>query len=275
MLFNFILVLYNYECKKNDLVKSLLTEYKYPASLFVFDNSTEDEIILKNQSFCKLNQINYYGDGLNYGLSYAYNYVIKLINKEINNWVIILDQDTHFNISFLDYYIQSIASNNNKMIYTPIIKDSIGIMSPSIEKKNTMKHIEDYKTELLCKCSFINSCMCINSIVFLNLKYDENLFLDCIDHDFIKSFKLNYSVDKIYVIENLVIHQEFSGVTRNTVLSDLKRYGIFVKDYRIYTKKWKLSNFQAEIKLFYRALKLSLIHHTPKFILIYFKWGKR
>ena len=106
--------------------------------------------------------------------------------------------------------------------------------------------------------SFINSCMCINAALFKEVIYDENLFLDCVDYDFINMIRQVISKDIFYIMKNIEIYQNFSGVTSNTFESDLARFKIYVKDFRYYSKKWNKKNVSSI--LFKRALKLVLIH---------------
>ena len=122
------------------------------------------------------------------------------------------------------------------------------------------KYIENY--------SFINSGMCVRSTVFHKIKYDESLFLDFADHDFIKSAKL-LNCFKFYVNKEIVVNQLFSGAQKNNFESDFIRFSIFVHDGVVYYKKW----YKKVTPTYFlkRTIKLSVQHKSLKFLKFLFK----
>lgn len=108
--------------------------------------------------------------------------------------------------------------------------------------------------------------MCVQSQVFVQIKYNEDLFLDCVDHDFVAEVKKKYGANSFYVIEELEIQQSFSGSTVNSLKSDLTRFKIYKKDLRVYSKKWFGSSKAVDKILFLRALKLCLCHKNLSFL---------
>jgi len=260
----------------NELIESLTVVKKEinNATLFFVDNSTKKEICMKNKLFCNEKGINYITMGGNKGLPMAYNRVISIIPKNEDNWIIICDQDTDFENNLLDKYEKTILLNPNKKIFCPVIRDIKGIMSPS--KKMGKKYVHSKQKDfnkLIKNYSFINSCMCINSKIFNSVQYDENLFLDLVDFDFIATVRNILGNDLFYVIQDTEIFQNFSGVTNNSYNSDFIRFQIFVKDMRYYHYKWHKTLFYANLFLFLRAVKLSILHRNLSFISI-LKKGK-
>lgn len=269
MHFNIITVVYNQLISNCGIVKQFTRE-DFSTNLIFADNSTKEEMTEKNKNFCLQSNFSYVNMHGNYGLSKAYNKALSDIIKEKKTWVIICDQDTEITKDFLKYYKNSIESNPDKLIFCPIINDAVGIMSPSEIKGKKYKHSK--KTNFnrnIEKYSFINSCMCINSTVFDSIKYDENLFLDCVDHDFVKTVRRTFPDNVFYVIPELEIFQNFSGVTKNSLDSDLNRFRIYLKDSRYFYKKWYKSVRSANIYLLFRALKLSLQHENFVFLKLF------
>ncbi len=269
MHFNIITVVYNQLISNCGIVKQF-TGVDFSTNLIFADNSTKEEISDKNKDFCLQANYSYVNMHGNYGLSKAYNKALSDIKKEKESWVIICDQDTEITEDFLKYYKNSIEFNPDKLIFCPIINDTVGIMSPSVLKGKKYKHtkITDFNRTIE-KYSFINSCMCINSTVFESIQYDEKLFLDCVDHDFVKTVRKAFSENVFYVISELELFQNFSGVTKNSCDSDVIRFQIYLKDARYFYKKWYKSARSANIYLLFRALKLSLLHKNFVFLKLF------
>jgi len=269
MHFNIITIVYNQLISNCGIVKHLNID-DFSTNLIFADNSTKEEITEKNKNFCLQSNFSYVNMHGNYGLSKAYNKALSDIIKEKKTWVIICDQDTEITKDFLKYYKNSIESNPDKLIFCPIVNDSFGIMSPSILKGKKYIHskITDFNRTIE-EYSFINSGMCINSTVFESVKYDEKLFLDCVDHDFVKAVRKAFSKNVFYVISELELFQNFSGVTKNPCESDVKRFQIYLKDARYFYKKWYKSVRSANIYLLFRALKLSLQHKNFVFLKLF------
>lgn len=236
---------------------------------FVFvDNSTNIQIKNMNLDFAQEHKSDFiYVDMQgNKGLSKAYNKVLDMINPVEEDYIIILDQDTVFDSNIFNKYVAYIENNPNVNVICPIVKDSKGVMSPSIIRGVNNKHIlnvnEIDKTSIN-EYSFINSGMCIKGSVFLSIKYDESLFLDFVDHDFVRQIK-NHNFT-IRICFDIVLNQNFSGVTKNSYEQDFNRFKIFIKDAKVYYSKYfPKKNFK--IILLKRTLKLTLIHRKIDFI---------
>ena len=81
----------------------------------------------------------------------------------------------------------------------------------------------------------INSSMMIRGSAFKNYRYDENIFLDYVDHDFVRSMR---SEGKKIEVMKTVIKQDFSRETDNYQAA-IHRFKIFKKDLKVYYKKEK------------------------------------
>ena len=269
MHFYILTVVYNQFISNCAMLKQFVMDNLSVTLIFV-DNSTKTDICNKNKDFCLHSNFLYVNMNGNKGLSKAYNKAIDGILKDKDSWIIICDQDTEITSGFLLYYKNAITENPTKKIFCPIIKDSVGIMSPSKIRGKKFIHskfvdfnscIEDY--------SFINSCMCINSTVFDFEKYDENLFLDCVDHDFVKTIRARGAGNLFYVISGLEIFQNFSGVTKNSLEADVNRFKIYLKDAQYFYKKWYKNAWSANLYMWLRALKLSIYHKNFVFLKLF------
>lgn len=249
-----VLVIYN-----TKINESLSYEYFHKNicdedKLCIFDNSVDTSCQLFNSSYSYNKNELYLSSGRNEGLSKAYNTVIQNIEKDSDNWIIISDQDTSYPENYISV-VKNNINNTNAYVLCPIINDKLGILSPCKSSWRGFSHIFDIDTNRLDKYSYINSGMVINSTVFSNIKYDENLFLDFIDHDFILQLKQN-ELAKIQLLENIKLFQNFSGAQINTKEQDFLRFQLFVTDGKYYYKKWNKKNPFKSYLLYKRCLKL-------------------
>lgn len=268
-----IIVIYNKLISNSHITKISGNNIK----LIIADNSNNEKIRLSNKLECLKLEIAYVDMNGNKGLPKAYNSCIKRVftefpAKEINKtWFIMFDQDTELNGSMFSYYINAIKEYPEKHIFCPVILDSKGIMSPSTirGKKSYHSTSQDFNINSE-KFSYINSGMCINAPVFDKYQYDENLFLDMVDHDFVKTIRNDNELkDSFYVINELRIQQQFSGVTKNSFNSDKTRFEILCKDSNYFFKKWYGKSDYKMLLL--RAVKLTVQHRKIYFLKYFLK----
>ena len=88
---------------------------------------------------------------------------------------------------------------------------------------------------------------------FKNYRYDENLFLDYIDHDFMDDFRK--SGEKLVVADNIAIKQEFFGMTVKDKKAKKVRYNLFKRDFIYYAEKHGLNKLIANLILLKRKMK--------------------
>lgn len=223
-----IIVLYNksvdesvtYNClKKYDNLK-----------VIVCDNSTKS---FNNKIKVESDQFIYIDMHGNKGLSIAYNRAldsIEKINPKMEGYVMLFDDDTFIPEEYFSKMTEAI--NKKKAdIFLPIVKDEIGILSPSVMKKyychRAPENVWSIKKQEICG---INSGMCIKLSAFTTYRYNEKIFLDYVDHNFIRDMrKKNKKVE----IVNTQINQKFSSNTHNKK-AELSRFKIFKKDLNVF-----------------------------------------
>lgn len=232
-----VLVIYNKSCLESITFNELMKHSQ--CKVIVCDNSERD---FNNRKIVEQVGYTYVDMHGNQGLSVAYNKAIKTI-KDKNGYVCILDDDTNIT----DYFeaIKKYLVKGNADIYLPVIVDQQGILSPcktNWNKFTRFKSIDDLSNHSI---SAINSGMIIKITVFDKVQYDTNLFLDYIDHQFMKEVQKT-RLD-IVVMKDIIVKQNFS-LLNNTVEQAIKRETIIEKDLRTYYKKQKLSYYYCILK---------------------------
>lgn len=80
----------------------------------------------------------------------------------------------------------------------------------------------------------INSGMAVRYRVFQQIRYDEKLFLDCVDHDFMNSIR---SKNMNIMILNCTIKQHYSRNEKKTIEQYISRFKLYKRDFKVYSKK--------------------------------------
>ena len=221
-----IMVTYNRYCN-DSAAYSNLKKFK-DINIIVCDNSTNKDIKEKNNSLVNKDKNIYVDMKGNKGLSKAYNRALKYVDKSPNKFVCLFDDDT----SISEEYLDKLLVNLNRAtadIYLPVVLSIERIMSPCILKKDRcieVKSLDKLKGKNL---SGINSGMVIRAEVYNEYKYNENLFLDYIDHDFMRA--MNRLNKEVFVMYDIVIHQNFS-MESNDIDSAYRRMIILKHDFK-------------------------------------------
>lgn len=240
-----ILVIYNKSVL--DSTTYLFCKEHKEIQLIVCDNSTIDN---ENKMIVEKDGYQYISMHGNKGLSKAYNMAIDGIQNK-QGYVMILDDDTILNEEYY-HSIQNLTCD----IAIPIVKSQTSILSPC-----NMDHYVasgwDGKSEIN-HISAINSGMVINLKLFKNYRYDENLFLDYVDHHFMMDMQ-----NKNIQVLDCVIHQEFSAEEKTSLESCLNRFRIFKKDSKYFYRNHKLQYFFVVYK---RAVRLIFQYKSLRFL---------
>lgn len=262
---NIVIVCYNSLISNSNALKSLILHEN--VQLIFVDNSTDECIKERNKIYCSSIRNTIYVDmNGNQGITKAYNKAISLIENDVHKWIIFFDQDTSIPKNYITELLKCISLILAD-VYFPVVKDKNGVLSPCLIRGKEFKRIENRKSNTnLNMYSFINSGMCVNRTVFNNILYDESLFLDFADHDFISSLKRNgYNM---YLINNIVLKQDFSGSQKNSFEQDFTRFSIYIKDNLTYYRKWYNQIFY--LGLLRRTIKLTFQHKSIVFFKLLF-----
>ena len=221
-----VIVVYNTSCQDSI---SYNRAKDSSVKIIVCDNSTSDygnEEIVKNDGNIYINM------GGNNGLSKAYNAAIQVINKD-NRYICLFDDDTDMGKKYFDKVL-SYINMSNADILLPVVKTSTRILSPCQFKKKRCVEVKNLEELINKPISAINSGMVIKSEIYKDYKYNENIFLDYLDHDFMR--EMNKDKKNILVMNDNVLKQDFS-MESNSLEASYKRLCILNHDLKEYYKE--------------------------------------
>ena len=249
----FVIVLYKCPVKRTTTYVSLVS--KYPdQSIFIYDNSPYTQLISREKSI-------YVHDAKNSGLSIAYNAACKYAKKNGFEWLLLLDQDTDFSDITVEDYINAIVANPEIKLFAPKVKCGGKYMSPAKvwHKMAVVRNEVPSGIVALSDYSPINSGICVNVDAMLECGgYNESVFLDYSDFEFINRFKKVYPT--VFII-NKEIKQNFSVVTDDKA-STIRRYQLFCKSIKACEKQNITDSFWYFILVLKRCLSISLRFKT-------------
>ena len=250
---NVLIVIYNSTIKNSETYRTI-KDYKN-INIIICDNSTKD---YGNLEYAKgITNITYLNMGGNVGLSKAYNEGLKLIEKNNQDIVCLFDDDSIIPENYFEIISQK-AKNLDTKMFMPLVYDQMGLMSPNLMIGNYL-HRAKSTNHNIKELSAINSGLVIRTDVFKNYSYDENLFLDCVDHNFIRDMRKKDV--KMEVVEEIKLEQNFSSFTDNQKSAEI-RFQIFKKDLKYF---YKDSYYYYLYIIARHRLRLCLTYKTFKF----------
>lgn len=223
-----LIVIYNKSCKDSASIKDI-SRLAPNINLIVFDNSTQD---FENEKFCDEKGYTYFSKNKNIGISKAYNYVINHFQFCSGDYLMMLDDDTHLNENYL-IEAQKVIKSKNYDVCLPIVRANEKIISPYNYYMNCRtKMIKSRNEIIMSEVSGINSGMVIKTDLFNKINYNEKLFLDYVDYDFMRRV---HKVEGTIYIMHSQINQEFQffNYDKTNIESALTRFRIDMHDYEI------------------------------------------
>lgn len=244
-------------------------------SIVIFDNSDNEKYITENVEYSNNKRIIYLGNGKNEGISCAYNNIVSYLEKYANeeDYFVTLDDDTSITHEYIQELSLAVEKNKYKVII-PIVQTDKFILSPSnvtnYGKIIVIKDIKQIKRE---RMTAINTGACYNLTIFNQLKFNENLFLDCVDHNMFRDIR-NCNID-VCVMKKANIFQNYSRNEKPEYSSRLKRYKITTRDVFNYGREYSAYSLFFRLSEFRQALLLTLVYKKSGFIKEYFGvWHK-
>lgn len=203
-----VVVIYNQLIRECPAFKTLSTSAKknnINARFFIYDNSKEQQLL--DQELLGQN-ISYFSDPDNGGISKAYNTGAQLAKDNGISWLLFSDQDSIYEPDALLAYLQAIRENPDVKLFCPLLKTTNGIVvSPAIFKFHrgfSPKHI-DIGFHSFNKYSPLNSGLCLTLATFEQAGgYNELVKLDYSDFAFIK--RLKKITSGFYLVNTSVKH---------------------------------------------------------------------
>ncbi len=253
-----IVVVYNSLIKASPVASRLKEEPN--VSVTVFDNSDRD---FGNREACADLGWEYLGGAGNLGLARAYNAAIDSIKSRGEaDIVCFFDQDT----CIKDFYFNILESlwEPGYRIYAPLVYSRGKLISPCrvgpLHSMKTFKKPGDAFLTDSDRLSAINSGMAVSLSVFDDYRYDENIFLDGLDHAFLAEMKA--LGERICVLPT-ELWQGFSAHEHPEMSVALARFKSFKKDYKYILRNEKPAYLFLVSK---RAARLCWEYKTLSFI---------
>lgn len=221
-----IIVIYNASCSDSISYQRLK---EHGVRVIICDNSTSD---YGNQKIVETDGNIYINMGGNKGLSKAYNAALAKATKD-TQFICLFDDDTDIKKDYFEKALEHLNTSKAD-IFLPVVKTKTRILSPCQFKKKRAVEAKTIEEIDLKNISAINSGMIINAHVFDHYRYNENIFLDYIDHDFMR--EMHKQNRKVEIMEDNVLDQDFSMET-NSLKSSYNRLCILNHDLKEYYKE--------------------------------------
>ncbi|MBN2610920.1 MAG: glycosyltransferase [Bacteroidales bacterium] len=236
--------------------------------VFIYDNSPDYNLnVPETIGNCR---IHYLGDLENPGVSKAYNSGAVFAKKTGKKWLILCDQDTLFQDEFF-MNLYAAISNFNPVLLAPFLYSNSMLISPCGFRLNygyPLKLVPRSGFNKLNGISLLNSGLTVSLEAYMNCGgYNEKVFLDFADFDFIKRFKK--ICPTFYLLDVKLEHHLES--TRMQAFNK-ERFIKYCKSYRgAITNLYNFVTLSLIVTL--RTIKLALVHQKLipiKIFLLYY-----
>ena len=239
-----VVVVYNKSVNDSLTLSSINKASLGPDIVLVLDNSTKEN---NNSVLCEESAFAYYSMNGNAGLSKAYNKALDILPKDVDI-VVWADDDTDFPSDYFEKLRNHCDVHNDSKVYLPVVLSKSMIISPSfftsegVRPFGSVEEIENNKS-----ITAINSGMAVNIGLYKNYRYDEKIFLDYLDHDFMYFCRRNDI--KICIMEDVKINQSYFAEENKSKKLLKIRYKIYKKDFKYFCKKWKFGFIKTKLEL--------------------------
>ena len=196
----------------------------------------------------------------NQGLPKAYNAGVAHCTGDV---VCIFDDDTAVDASYFEAVEKAYCSADDWSIALPIVKAGDEILSPCHFDGYRARPIDPSHIGRLSDLSGINSGMAVKRELYAHMQYDQDLFLDLVDHRFILDARATGA--KVIILSDTVLHQQYSLQTDSKDAA-LNRFRIFSRDAVCFYSTSLRHRIYCRTMLALRALKLSAKYHDARFL---------
>lgn len=252
-----VVVIYNAKCENSKTCNSLLSAEG--VRVLVMDNSTSD---FGNSEFCKEKGWEYYSMGGNMGLSKAYNRALDALEGK-KGVVVWFDDDTTISEDYFEKLKKSLEDNPDGKIFVPKIYDERGLLSPCAIDVYHVKRVSDSESFEGDGLTAINTGMACKLQVFDGYRYDEEYFLDYIDHAFLRDCRERGITVCVF---DAKLKQRFSDNSHDNLEGDKARFRIFAHDFSRFCRRNLRGRVYCFFALLARSVKLSLIYKNFWFV---------
>ena len=236
MNYYFISVIYNSRLEDSVAVINLLKNRKNSYKIIVIDNRTDGKTF-ENAKFAKENSIVYICKNMNLGLSKATNLALEYLRTlDINDSDIVTTVDDDTAIS--QQYLQLLEKESQKYldvdIFAPFMQGQNGVYySPA--KQGYFKNFDVRSINQIIpqrKFYAIFSCCSSRWRVLKNYRFDEDIFVDYIDHNYCYDQRQKgrkFKQIKVVIQQNFALKNK--GISREKMQA---RIQILINDWLAY-----------------------------------------
>lgn len=188
-------------------------------NLFIYDNSPVG-------SDTSASFIIYQHDPGNSGVSKAYNEACRFAAEKKLRWLMLLDQDTTFDVSFFETLFVSVTAHPSEVVFVPKLYDKTGMISPFRWRSGRGIRIKDTNHRLRFNSyRFVNSGSLIRRDAFEKAGgYLESIPLDFSDIAFQERIR---KTAEHFVVADIKLEHDFSGSARSSASKALTRFRFF------------------------------------------------
>lgn len=224
-----VVVIYNICCGDSKICRALAGLAIPGLRVLIYDNSTQDP---GNRDYCRKLGWVYLGGTGNVGISKAYNRCVEYLLKEgAQGHVCFFDQDSSAGEAYF-LALEREISVYGQGIYAPFLYSANRLLSPYLLFENhRTKPLKNEAAVLSAErrnLGAVNSGMAVSLELFREYRYDENIFLDGVDHSFLLDMRRRGCYPR--VIPCRCAHG-FSGDERPALEAAAVRFRIYAKDY--------------------------------------------
>ncbi len=235
-----VIVVYNTWCGDANTCATIQTNTVKPDVVLVVDNSTKD---MNNAKFCAEKGWLYHSMSGNAGLSKAYNASLDILEGKAD-LVVWADDDTNFPEEYFEKISSYVQRDPNADVFIPVVRTKSFMMSPAIFTKRRVIPIQSLDEISGKELTAINSGLCVRMSLYQKFRYDEAIFLDCVDHDFMRWCRENGK--RFCLMQDVELVQNFFSESKPAPSARKFRAGIYMKDTRIFDAKCGKSRFLTE-----------------------------
>lgn len=248
-----IIVKFNRRMAELPAVHSALALAHVAEEWIVVDNSPHED--LEAETFAGANGITYRWMGGNRGISKAFNTGMQLLGPNITH-VCFLDQDTMGVSEFLADAHPLLTSRHD--VWLPVVRTPNTILSPCKVIGPAFRPIKtvDY---LPRSFSAINSGLIGRVGVLRDLGFNENLFLDYVDHDLIR--RARRKKVRFSLLSTVRLSQDFSRETDDLDRA-MARFKIFRADVITFYKSTPYAGWYPLLLTAWTAIALTRRHRS-------------
>lgn len=261
-----VVVVYNTACANSITCNCLLHQKDGSFDVLVVDNSEKE---YGNRNFCADHDWAYYGEGKNLGLSKAYNMAIDYFREDRKSgYICIFDDDTELPPDFFEKFRIQMEEHPKIDVFVPVLTQSNKIISPCrkcVWNRYFRSADECMKIKSAESIQAFNSGMIIRLSLFDSYRYDERIFLDGVDHAFMRDIAELRA--KVHVVP-VQCKQRFSGREKVPVGQAIRRFEVYIRDSKVLYEKTPIQYWFIVGK---RMVHLSMIYKTLRFAKILFK----